>query len=191
MWYDVTRGFGRKWKQFFEDLEANAGLQPDLPQHIWLLHHLFLPSVNQDAQEWAEAWNAHDITVAGSTPQSPREMFIFGMLEHGGRGMEQLSGDYADNLALYGVDWETYQDDRLMHHFYHNNPDERDTSFSSTAAPAHLAEVQFDHPISPFLTDDPVEYLDSQLRARVDVQSRDMNVRRLVWEIALETCNNM
>ena len=49
VWYDVTKGFGEKWKEFFTDLEANEGLDVDNPAHLWLLHHLFLNNINQDA----------------------------------------------------------------------------------------------------------------------------------------------
>ena len=55
LWYDVTNGFGRKWKIFFMDLEAHHGLNPTIPEHIWLLHYLFLPAIQQDAQDWAAA----------------------------------------------------------------------------------------------------------------------------------------
>ena len=46
IWYDVTEGFGGKWKDFFTDLEANEGLDVDNQAHIWLLHHLYLDDIN-------------------------------------------------------------------------------------------------------------------------------------------------
>lgn len=52
LWYDVTHGFGEKWKKFFYLLESHHGLNPLAPAHIWLLHHLFLAAINEDAQEW-------------------------------------------------------------------------------------------------------------------------------------------
>ncbi|KAJ7740477.1 hypothetical protein DFH07DRAFT_751592 [Mycena maculata] len=57
LWCDVTRGFGRKWSNFFLALEFSAGLRPDLDAHIWLIHHLFLPAINQDAIDWVRTWN--------------------------------------------------------------------------------------------------------------------------------------
>ncbi|KAJ7796811.1 hypothetical protein B0H14DRAFT_2390310, partial [Mycena olivaceomarginata] len=65
LWYDVTHGFGFKWKKFFFDLEVNHGLNPSIAAHIWLLHHLFLHCIDQDAQEWAEAWNSHNLQIRG------------------------------------------------------------------------------------------------------------------------------
>lgn len=65
LWYDVTSGFGQKWKNFFADLETNCGLTPNIPAHIWLLHHLFLDAINQDAAEWVQMWNNHVIQIKG------------------------------------------------------------------------------------------------------------------------------
>ena len=49
LWQDVTRGFGRKWKEFFQQLEVEWGLDPNNDAHIWLLHYLFLEAINEDA----------------------------------------------------------------------------------------------------------------------------------------------
>jgi transposase InsO family protein len=59
LWHDVTQGFGRKWKQFFQLLELHHDLKPNLDAHVWLLHHVFLDAVNDDAFQWVEAWNHH------------------------------------------------------------------------------------------------------------------------------------
>jgi hypothetical protein len=48
LWFDFTSGVGAKWKIFFQDLEYQAGLDPELPGHIWLIHYLFLNALNQD-----------------------------------------------------------------------------------------------------------------------------------------------
>ncbi|THH10681.1 hypothetical protein EW146_g8295 [Bondarzewia mesenterica] len=46
LWYDITQGFGQKWKNFFLELEHHYGLDPDRPAHIWLLYHLFLATID-------------------------------------------------------------------------------------------------------------------------------------------------
>ena len=48
LWFDFTAGIGSKWKMFFQELEYQAELDVDLPSHIWLIHYLFLDSLNQD-----------------------------------------------------------------------------------------------------------------------------------------------
>ncbi|KAK6981516.1 hypothetical protein R3P38DRAFT_3113511 [Favolaschia claudopus] len=108
LWYDVTHGFGKKWKVFFLDLETNHGLNPTRPGHIWLLHHLFLASINRDAQDWAEAWNSHQLTVRRQRERSPRDLFMFGMLREGPRG---ISSFLAAN-----------EEPELIAHLLENNP---------------------------------------------------------------------
>src|SRR5882757_11355691 len=76
LWYDVTEGFGGKWKSFFLTLETYHGLDPSKPSHIWLLHWLFLPVINMDALAWAEAWNSHKIQLDGERRRSPRQLFL-------------------------------------------------------------------------------------------------------------------
>jgi hypothetical protein len=44
---------------FFRDLEHHNDLDPDMGDHLWLLHHLFLDAINTDVSEWAESWNSH------------------------------------------------------------------------------------------------------------------------------------
>lgn len=46
LWYDVTVGFGRKWKEMFQHLEAQEGLNTACRPHKWLLcdMDLCLPS---------------------------------------------------------------------------------------------------------------------------------------------------
>jgi len=38
LWVEVTRDFGSKWMESFYELEAECGLDPDTPGHVWLLH---------------------------------------------------------------------------------------------------------------------------------------------------------
>ncbi|KAG1893178.1 uncharacterized protein F5891DRAFT_963393, partial [Suillus fuscotomentosus] len=72
LWRNVTQGFGRKWKLFFQLLEVHHDLKPNLDAHIWLLHHVFLDALNEDAIQWAEAWNHHRLCIPGGGQRSPR-----------------------------------------------------------------------------------------------------------------------
>ncbi|CAA7270905.1 unnamed protein product [Cyclocybe aegerita] len=55
LWRNLTAGFGAKWKLFFQQLEVHDHLDPDLDLHIWLLHFLFLDTIDQDTIDWANA----------------------------------------------------------------------------------------------------------------------------------------
>ncbi|KAJ7898331.1 hypothetical protein B0H14DRAFT_3573704, partial [Mycena olivaceomarginata] len=191
LWYDVTHGFGKKWKVFFLDLETNHGLNPTRSGHIWLLHHLFLASVHRDAQDWAEAWNSHQLTVRRQRERSPRDLFLFGMLREGPRGISAFlmpEEEGIENINEYGIDWEVNDEPNLVAHLLESNPHERATNsdpFASASTPANLSEVLCDPPGCPF-TPAQLLRLDEQLSTSVDLFSRNMNVRRLVWVRALQ-----
>ncbi|KAJ7936292.1 hypothetical protein B0H13DRAFT_2226809 [Mycena leptocephala] len=181
LWYD----------EFFLDLEANHGLSPTRPGHIWLLHHLFLASVSHDAQDWAEEWNSHQLTVRRERERSPRDLFLFGMLREGPRGISSFlttEEEEIDDINEYGVDWEVNEDPQLIAHLLENNLHERATNgdpFAPASTPANLSEVLCEPHGCPF-TPAQLQLLDEHLNSSVDLFSRNMNIRRLVWVRALE-----
>lgn len=195
LWYDVTHGYGMKWKNFFYDLETHEGLNPQVPEHIWLLHHLFLEAINEDAQEWMHAWNSHKLRIKDEHARSPRDIFLFSLAQDGPRG---LPGDIAppedeDNFdaATYGVDWEVAEDNRYLNHLLEENPQEWEHGNPfARGVPVHQAHVECMPPDCPF-TQEQVRWLDEQLAGRVDLEDRDMVPRRLVWVEGLQLCNDL
>ncbi|KAJ7482749.1 hypothetical protein FB451DRAFT_1338262 [Mycena latifolia] len=191
LWYDVTHGFGQKWKSFFMDLEVNHDLNPRLSAHIWLLHHLFLDAINEDAQEWAATWNSHLLHIRGERSRSPRDMFMFSMLQDGPRGLEYSPNpidEPVDDVSTYGIDWDVADDPALMTHLLDHNP--QDWSERNPFAPGldALSHVPCEPPDAPFSPEE-ITIIDAELAAQVDVTSRSMHVRRLVWVKAMEVCN--
>ncbi|KAJ7821604.1 hypothetical protein B0H14DRAFT_3089098 [Mycena olivaceomarginata] len=170
LWYDVTHGFGFKWKTFFIDLTVNHGLDPAVPEHIWLLHHLFLDSINEVAPEWAEAWNRHDLQIRGERTRSPYNMFFFSQLQDGPCGLECMvapQNEVVVDPSTYGIDWDVIDDSHLMHHHLMENPE----------------EWADQNPFAP-----NVQVL-SELAVAVDLTSHSMNVHKLVWKEAFAICN--
>ncbi|KAJ6608183.1 hypothetical protein B0H10DRAFT_2166639 [Mycena sp. CBHHK59/15] len=191
LWYDVTHGFGYKWKQFFVDLEVNHGLNPTVPEHIWLLHHLFLHCIDEDAQEWAEAWNSHDLQIRGERTRSPHDMFFFSQLNDGPRGLERMVTPLDEEVpdpTTYGIDWEVIDDPTLMHHHLMQNPQEWENNNPFAPSVQDLSEVPCEPPDSPF-TPAQIAHLDREITAAVDLTSRSMNIRKLVWKEAFRICN--
>ncbi|KAF8156470.1 hypothetical protein K438DRAFT_1910088 [Mycena galopus ATCC 62051] len=194
LWVDWTNGVGRKWANFFYELEVSGGLLIDRPEHVWLLHHLFLDAINQDAQEWAEAWNSHKITVPNERKQSPREMFTFGLLEQGPRGLDRFmlaQEEEVDDLANFGVDWEGQVNPELIsHHTANNTAVTSENPFDGDALPAHMSEVTVESPNSPFSPEQCTQ-LDAELALVINTASRDMAVRKQVWKEALRICTEL
>ncbi|KAJ6449657.1 hypothetical protein C8R45DRAFT_849571 [Mycena sanguinolenta] len=197
LWVDFTSGIGAKWADFFFELELYYDLSHDNPAHIWLLHHLFLEQINVEVQTWADAWNSHKVRLEGQRRQSPAEMFTFGLLEEGPRGLaharlsEEEEAAYA-NIDTFGVDWQAGTDARLMQHFAENNNQEStaEDPFATFAGPETMTEVIVEPPVGPLDVAD-VQRLDELLAQRVDVFSRDMGVRKLIWQEALAICHSL
>jgi hypothetical protein len=197
LWCDVTRGFGLKWKNFFSGLEFSGYLEVDRDAHIWLLQHLFLPAINVDAQEWAEAWNAHNIRSDSERERSPRDMFFFGMIQEGSRGLhiseESDHSEDIEDLAQYGVDWEALGDDDLLEHHDHHNPltdEEVSQNPFLTHQPHRLSSVEVLEPSCPFSIEQ-VQFLDDELASLPFYHSRSMVDHRQLWIHALEICSIM
>jgi hypothetical protein len=195
IWYDVTEGFGGKWKNFFTDLEANEYLNVNNPAHIWLIHHLFLDQINLDALAWAEMWNNHKLQIRGEHQQTPQEMFFFSMLEDGPRGLNgphqnREDGLEGEDVSLYGVDWEVMEeeDEPLTTHHHRHNSVLLNNPFST--APSTLSEVECTPPDRP-LSPEGIRQLDHRLSQRLDVNSRSMLVRRTIWINALQVCHQI
>jgi hypothetical protein len=71
MWVEVGRQFGRPWRAFFSRLERLHHLDRKDPHHLWLLHTLFLDSINEDCRTFQNEWNAKPISGPTTNDQSP------------------------------------------------------------------------------------------------------------------------
>lgn len=147
-------------------LEVRHGLDINNANHIWLLHYLFLGTINAQLTFFMESWNQHPIQMRHGPNRSPADLFGFDMFVHGVRGTPLgpdnrpaaepvYGGDEnlpLDELEVYGVDWEGLRDDVLLQSRDTNNPTtEPPTSWlGHTGPPANLSNVPVDAPESPF-----------------------------------------
>lgn len=65
LWVEVGSQFARSWRAFFLRLERLHHLDRKNPHHLWLLHRLFLDSINDDCRAFQEDWNTHPIAGEG------------------------------------------------------------------------------------------------------------------------------
>jgi hypothetical protein len=165
LWVDVTAQVSAFWAEMFTQLELRHGLDINNIHHIWLIHHLFLSTINQQLAFFADAWNQHRIQIRDGPNRSPADLFGFDMMVHGIRG-DQLPEDLTeDELEVYGVDWEALRDERLLQSQRANNSGREGWSswVGRAELPENLNEVVVDPPAQP-LSSDEEQSLDSAIR---------------------------
>jgi hypothetical protein len=201
LWYDITHGFGKRWKDFFYDLEVNHELDMNNVAHIWLLHYVFLPAINADVQAWVGAWNSHVVEVRGEAHRSPNDRFFFGMLEDGLRGVEPKD-EVIEDPALYGIDWEAIEDPQLFSHYLEQNPQDweeqspfthpgrADSNPFNNSRPVEMSSVSVEDPDCPFSPSE-LAVLGRALAAETDSGSADLNTRKRTWMVALLYCRQL
>ncbi|KAE9390784.1 hypothetical protein BT96DRAFT_959701 [Gymnopus androsaceus JB14] len=183
LWHDVTQGF------------AEAGLHSESDVHIWLLHLLFLPAIDQDAADWAEAWNYHKISFDGEERErSPRDMYFLG----GPEGVVDASGtlqrleEEIENIMTYGVDWRDLADPVLLRHHNQHNPDELESlGPHNSQQPPHLSSVEIPTFECPFETEEQLEIFTDALLLMPEYSSCDMQDRKSLWMQALDLLLNI
>jgi hypothetical protein len=150
LWVDVTAQLGSSWAEVFTALEIHHGLSINNSHHIWLLHFLFLPTINQQLSFFAESWNQHHIQIRDGPNRSPADMFGFDMFVHGIRGAQVPPTDdmTAEELEVFGIDWPAFREDRLLQSLRENAPAQEEATswIGQMGPPEHLNEVLLDAP---------------------------------------------
>ena len=196
LWRDFTSGIGMKWKELFQSLEHHDGLDADSDAHIWLLHRLFLSAINQDLLEWAETWNSHTLSIHGERQRSPRDMFVFGMLQNGVRGLDAAQyepvDEDIDDLSSYGIDWEDYDDHQILSHHHESNGVNQDPTINPFLPhpPTTFSHVEVEEPDCP-LTSEQLLIVDNLVEQSYISGRRSIDDYRSLWIAALHVCQQM
>ncbi|KAJ3729594.1 hypothetical protein C8R42DRAFT_569723 [Lentinula raphanica] len=195
LWRDVTQGFGMKWYNLFYELELNGGLCPDDDCHIWLLHHLFLLPINQDALIWAESWNRHTMQFHGSErARSPHDMFFFGVLQRGLRGPPGISEpgpepeeEEVGPLEDYGIDWEDLSNPEILRHHQETNGEDAEPLVpANSRQPPQLSLVEVPDFACPFENQEDLDSFVETLMVAPEYGCRDVEGYKRLWARALE-----
>jgi len=154
LWVDITAQIGASWAEAFTCLEVNHGLDINNTHHIWLLHYLFLQSLNQQLSFFAESWNQHQMQIRDGPNRSPADMFGFDMLVHGLRGDHPFSANEGgmtdEELEVYGVDWEALQSSNVLASARQSGQsDASESSWIGSGPPSNLNEVSLSPPDAP------------------------------------------
>ncbi|KAJ7613058.1 hypothetical protein FB45DRAFT_981820 [Roridomyces roridus] len=187
LWVDVTAQVGATWADHFTLLELRYGLDINNVAHIWLLHFLFLGTINTQLAFFAESWNQHRIQMRHSTNRSPTDMFVFDMYANGVRG-DRLPPEEEDlaieELEVYGIDWQGLREDGVLHSQAQNNSVSEGSSswVGNIGPPPDLSQVVVQPPPG-FLTGDEAAHLYSSFAPLFG--SADTNEIISLWTHAL------
>jgi len=65
LWVDMQRWTTSRYKDLFERLEREEYLDASNPVHLWTLHFVFLPMINEALRYFQAKWNLHPMRTTG------------------------------------------------------------------------------------------------------------------------------
>ncbi|KAJ7200862.1 hypothetical protein GGX14DRAFT_371909 [Mycena pura] len=190
LWVDVTVQVTAQWIYLFEQLELHHGLNIANAAHIWLLHFLFLGTLNSELAFFAEGWNEHTIQIRNGPNRTPVDMFVFDMYAYGVRG-DRLPPEEEnltqEDLESYGIDWQALREDNILQSQNLNNScHESDSSWvGQVGPPAQLSHVLVDPPVGTLTEVETTELANMVSHL---VGSSDEAVVYSLWTQALIYC---
>ena len=78
LWRDSHRCVNSLYYRLFYYLENNSLLNPIVDEHLFALHYVFLPRINQSLQHFQASWNNHRIRTESGLTRN--QLFTTGML---------------------------------------------------------------------------------------------------------------
>ena len=103
LWRDMHRSVTILYYRLFYFLEEQQLLDPINEVHLFCLHYVFLPRINNALNIFIEGWNCHQIRTANH--RSPQQLFLQGSLQLQGSGLIALDF-FQDVDDSYGIDHE-------------------------------------------------------------------------------------
>ena len=103
LWRDMHRSVNIVYYRLFYFLEEQQLLDPLNEIHLFCLHYVFLPRINNALKTFREGWNCHQVRTASHL--SPQQMFVQGSLQLHGSGLVSLDFLQAVDDS-YGIDGE-------------------------------------------------------------------------------------
>lgn len=77
LWRDVYQVATSVFHDLFQMLESDGLLDPDNDNHLFCLHFVYLPVINDILGKFARSWLNHKIRTVGN--KTPLQLFIMGM----------------------------------------------------------------------------------------------------------------
>ena len=105
LWRDYFRCIGVLFYNLFYFMEDSEILNSENDNHLFSLHFIYIPLINQALQLFKRSWNNHKLSTEGNF--TPHQLYIKGMLERFGTN-DPATRDVFDDDSIeeteYGVD---------------------------------------------------------------------------------------
>lgn len=88
LWRDVFQSCTVMFYNIFTYLEDENKLDVDNDFHIFCLHYVYLPKINQSLRSFQQAWNNHPMQSENAL--SPEQLWLRGMAWYQGQSTTQL-----------------------------------------------------------------------------------------------------
>ena len=99
LWMDLGAQVIHFFRDAFHHLESWCNVDPQNELHLFALHFVFLPRINQTLAEFVAAWNHH--LTHTSRNQSPLQIRTQDSANKG-----DLLHETDPEFHLYGIDWD-------------------------------------------------------------------------------------
>ena len=103
LWRDVYTGCNSLFYHLFHYLEDTALLDPNNDIHLYALHYVYIPRINEALSLFVCAWNRHQLRTAGSF--SPQQLWVSGMLQYMHSQHSAVHDYFEAQQEEYGIDW--------------------------------------------------------------------------------------
>lgn len=97
LWRDVYVSCTSLFYHLFYLLEDSGLLDPENEIHLYSLHYVYLPRINQSLQLFCNSWNQHPLTSCNC--RTPQQLWLRGMLQNIHSGYTAVDC-FASNVAL-------------------------------------------------------------------------------------------
>ncbi|CAB4024333.1 PREDICTED: uncharacterized protein LOC107336548, partial [Paramuricea clavata] len=96
LWRDVYQSVLSVFYDHFMHMESTGILDPDNEDHLFCLHELYKPVINDALRRFCDSWMNHKLRTAAN--KTPLQLFIMGMQQIG-REDSVIPNEYFENLG--------------------------------------------------------------------------------------------
>lgn len=103
LWRDVYQSVLSVFYDHFTVMESQGILDPDNEEHLFCLHEMYKPVINDMLRRFCDSWMNHKLRTAAN--KTPLQLFIMGMQQIG-REDSVLPNEYFENLNEVRYFWK-------------------------------------------------------------------------------------